>query len=196
MNLGIKKVTGAEIKPFIPQIARLRIAVFSRFPYLYDGDETYEREYLETYVKSFRSIAILVLNGQQIVGVSTGIPLIDETEEFQRPFIEQGINLIDIFYCGESLLLPEYRGNGIYKTFIRGREEHARSLEQFSKICFCVVEREDNHPLKPDSYQPLDPVWKSFGYRKDPTLNTFYSWKDIDKPMENEKTMFFWIKDL
>jgi GNAT superfamily N-acetyltransferase len=196
MNLHIKKVAGTGIKPFIPDIARLRITVFREFPYLYDGNQAYEQEYLETYVKSTRSIAVLVLDGQQITGVSTGIPLSDETEEFQRPFVDQGISPSEIFYCGESLLLPEYRGKGIYKTFIREREEYARSLEQFNKICFCAVVRDDGHPLKPENYQSLDPVWKSFGYRKEPDLTTLYAWKDIDQPAENEKTMVFWIKDL
>jgi len=196
MNLHIKKVTGTGIKPFIPDIARLRITVFRNFPYLYDGNQAYEQEYLETYVKSTRSIAVLVLDGQQITGVSTGVPLSDESEEFQRPFVNQGISPSEIFYCGESLLLPEYRGKGIYKTFFIEREEHARSLQQFNRICFCAVVRDDDHPLKPDNYQPLDPVWKSFGYRKEPDLTTLYSWKDIDQQVENEKTMVFWIKEL
>jgi len=196
MNLHIKKVTGTGIKPFIPDIARLRITVFRDFPYLYDGDQAYEQEYLRSYVKSTRSIAVLVLDGHLITGVSTGIPLSDESEEFRRPFVEQGISPSEIFYCGESLLLPEYRGKGIYRTFFREREEHARSFEQFNKICFCAVVRDDDHPLKPENYQPLDSVWKSFGYQKEPDVTTLYSWKDIDKDQEDEKPMVFWTKNL
>lgn len=196
MNLDIKTVTGPGIKPFLSDIARLRIKMFREFPYLYDGDQNYEKRYLETYVRSNQSVAILVFHGERIVGVSTGIPLTDETEEFQNPFREQNFRLAEFFYCGESLLLPKFRGRGIYKIFFRAREEHALRLGQFNKTCFCAVIRDDDHPLRPGIYQPLDPAWKSYGYRKQPNLTTCYSWKDINQPEENEKTMVFWIKDL
>jgi len=195
-NLKIKTVIGEDISLHLPEIARLRIDVFRDFPYLYDGDPAYEQEYLETYIRSPRSLAVLVLDGPNVVGVSTGIPLYDETEEFQRPFIEQGIDPANVFYCGESLLLPEFRGRGIYKIFFREREEHARRLQQFHTICFCAVKRPYNHPLKPNGYQPLDSVWKSFGYRKEPELTTLYNWKDVHQEQEDEKTMVFWMKNL
>jgi GNAT superfamily N-acetyltransferase len=196
MSLNIKTVTGEGIKPFIPDIASLRITVFREFPYLYDGDQAYEQEYLETYIGSSRSVAVLVLDGERVVGVSTGIPMADETDEFQSPFKEKGFNIEEIFYCGESILLPEYRGRGIYKTFFSEREAHARSFHQYRKICFCSVIRPENHPLKPDSYQSLDNVWEKFGYQRRPDLTTHYSWKDIGKPQDDEKPMVFWIKDL
>jgi len=195
-NLKIKTVIGEDISPHLPEIARLRIDVFRDFPYLYDGDPAYEQEYLETYIRSPRSLVVLVLEEPNVVGVSTGIPLDDETEEFQKPFIEQGIDPANVFYCGESLLLPEFRGRGIYKIFFREREEHARRLQQFHTICFCAVKRPNNHPLKPSGYQPLDSVWKSFGYRKKPKLTTLYSWKDVHREQEDEKTMVFWMKNL
>jgi len=196
LDLVIKTVSGDGIKPFLSDIARLRITVFREFPYLYDGSAEYEQRYLETYVQSANSLAVLVMAGLNVVGVSTGIPLADETEEFQRPFLDRGSDPSGIFYCGESLLLPEYRGKGIYKSFFREREEHARRLKQFNKICFCAVVRPDDHPLKPDSYRPLDSIWESFGYRKTTGFTMAYSWKDIDKKQEDEKRMVFWMKDL
>ena len=41
-------------------LAAQRIRVFREFPYLYDGDVGYEREYLATYVHSPRSLAFFV----------------------------------------------------------------------------------------------------------------------------------------
>lgn len=196
MNLDIKTVKGTEIEPYIPDIARLRITIFRDFPYLYDGSTEYEQEYLNTYLRSPRSLAVLVMDGQNVVGVSTGIPLADETAEFQKPFTDRGFDPADIFYCGESVLAQEYRGRGIYTTFFREREQHARSFQQFKSICFCAVTRPDDHPLRPENYRPLDSVWQSFGYQKEPGLTTLYSWKDVDQKLENEKKMVFWIKDL
>jgi GNAT superfamily N-acetyltransferase len=196
MDLVIKTVNGAGIQPFLPDIARLRIDIFREFPYLYDGSLEYEQEYLETYIRSPRSLAVLVLDGQRIIGVSTGIPLADESWEFQKPFKEQGVDTTEIFYCGESILLPAYRGRGIYKIFFGEREKHAKQFHTFKMICFCAVKRPEAHPLRPNTYTPLDPVWESFGYKKAPELTTTYSWKDIDKKQEDEKLMLFWLKNI
>jgi GNAT superfamily N-acetyltransferase len=196
MNIEIKTLSGKEIEPWLPAIARLRIEVFREYPYLYDGSMEYEQEYLQTYTQSPDSVAVLAFDGRHIVGASTALPLNDETEEFKRPFTEHGFNTAKIFYCGESVLKSEYRGQGIYSTFFSERERHARRFHQCNMICFCAVERPENHPLKPDAFRPLDHVWEKFGYRKYPELTTTYSWKDIDKNHETDKKMVFWMKEL
>ena len=65
--------TGAAIRPFIPDAARLRIAVFREWPYLYDGDAGYEREYLLTYSSHPDSLFVVAKSGHEVVGISTGI---------------------------------------------------------------------------------------------------------------------------
>lgn len=199
-TITIKQVTGAELESAIPDLARLRIQVFREFPYLYDGTWEYEEKYLSTYIESGAAIAILALDGTRIVGASTGVPMTHETEEFKKPFIEAGYDPARIFYCGESVLLPAYRGRGIYKSFIRSREAYARACSEesgpFDYCCFCAVERDRRHPLRPDDYQSLDAVWRYFGYVKRPDLLTHFRWKDIDQPRETAKPMAFWIKSL
>jgi hypothetical protein len=49
MGAAIEPLTGAAIAPAIPDLARLRIAVFAEWPYLYDGDIGYEEEYLREF---------------------------------------------------------------------------------------------------------------------------------------------------
>lgn len=193
----LKQVTGAELAPVIPELARLRIQVFREFPYLYDGTWEYEEKYLRTYIESSAAIAILALDGARIVGASTGVPMAHETEEFKKPFVEAGYDPARIFYCGESVLLPAYRGRGLYKAFIREREAYARTGPGgFDYCCFCAVERDGNHPMRPNDYQPLDAVWRHFGYEKRPDLLTRFRWKDIDQPRETAKPMVFWVKPL
>lgn len=198
--ITIKQVTGAEFEAAIPELARLRIQVFREFPYLYDGTWEYEQKYLCTYSESGAAVAILALDGSRIVGASTGVPMVHETDEFKKPFVETGYDPTRIFYCGESVLLPAYRGKGIYKAFIRGREAYARAcdgeLGPFDYCCFCAVERDENHPLRPDDYQPLNAVWRHYGYVKRSDLLTHYRWKDIDQPEETAKPMAFWLKRL
>lgn len=195
-QLKIKQVTGKDLKKYLSKLGELRIRVFREYPYLYDGSKEYEREYLQKYVESEHSIAVLIFDGSDLVGCSTAIPLSDESDAFQRPFLKASITPDSVFYCGESVLLKDYRGLGVYKHFFTKRENHAQKLEKFDLIVFCAVVRPDDHPLRPKNYQPLDPVWKKFGYSKNPSLKAKFAWKDLNESEETEKEMVFWTKSL
>jgi GNAT superfamily N-acetyltransferase len=191
-----KHLSGAAITPHVADLARLRIAVFREYPYLYDGDEDYERKYLQTYLDSPRSLAVLVHDGAELIGASTGLPMQDETAEFQRPFVERGYDVRSIFYCGESVLRKAYRGRGIYKHLFQARERHAAALAGIELCTFCGVRRTPDHPLCPADHVPLNAVWQRFGYTEHPELETQYVWKDIDAAEPSAKTMRFWTKRL
>ncbi len=163
---------------------------------MYDGNLAYEEKYLATYLQCPDSIVLLALDGSRVVGASTGIPLVAETEEFQRPFLAANIDPASSFYCGESVLLPEYRGQGIYRQFFHGRENHARALGCFKHSYFCAVMRPAEHPRRPTNYQPLDAVWRHFGYTPQANLMTNFSWQDLDEDAESPKPMMFWGKAL
>ncbi|MDD5033672.1 MAG: GNAT family N-acetyltransferase [Methylococcaceae bacterium] len=195
-DITIKHLSGPELEPWLADVARMRITVFRDFPYLYDGTLEYEEKYLQTYLKSQDSIIILALDGDRVIGASTGLPMADETEEFRQPFIEQGYDPAKVFYCAESVLLKEYRGKGIYKHFFTGRESHARKLGRFDWCCFCGVQRPPNHPLRPQGFVSLDAVWTKFGYVRHPELRAFYDWKDVDQEDETSHEMVFWLKPI
>ena len=76
--LRFETLAGAALHPLLPELARLRIAVFRDWPYLYEGSADYEREYLATYVRSATSVCVLVRDGARVVGAATGIALADE----------------------------------------------------------------------------------------------------------------------
>jgi GNAT superfamily N-acetyltransferase len=195
-TLHTQHLSGAAIAPYLLDLARLRITVFREFPYLYDGSAEYEMRYLQTYVNSPDSIAVLVLDGETVVGASTGLPMAHEEAAFQQPFLQQGYDPNTLFYCAESVLLPEYRGRGIYKTFFAGRENHARQLDSITHLTFCGVQRPADHPLRPTDYVALDAVWRKFGYIPQPALRTTYAWKDINEAEASPKPMQFWMKAL
>ncbi len=197
-GLTIRQFTGHDsgLAAHIGDLARLRIAVFREFPYLYDGSYEYEEHYLQTYLKEPESIVVLVYDGDRAVGATTGIPMQAETAEFQAPFIEQGYDPARIFYCAESVLLPAYRGRGIYPRFFAERERHARTLGRFDWSGFCCVQRPLDHPLRPLDYVPLDRIWSKFGYNRHDELKTTYPWKDLNETEESAKPMVFWLKSL
>jgi hypothetical protein len=191
-----KRLSGSQIAPYIDELAQLRITVFREFPYLYDGDEAYERKYLQTYVNSPRSICVLVYNGDMLVGATTGLPMQDETAEFQKAFVDAHYDVAKIFYCGESVLHKAHRGRGIYKHLFAAREDHARAFGGFDITTFCCVQRPTDHPMRPKDYVPLNDIWKRFGYMEHPELETQYTWKDINESDASPKRMRFWMKDL
>lgn len=193
---SITCVSGAAIKECIPTLARLRISVFREFPYLYDGTEEYERRYLETYVRTDSSIAVLATVNGEVVGASTGLAMAAEEPAFTRPFVAAGLDIEEIYYCAESVLLPPYRGMGIYKHFFMERERHARTLNGIKMMAFCAVQRPDNHPLRPADYVPLEDIWARFGYKRQEELHTTFEWKDIDEETPSPKPMVFYTKRL
>jgi GNAT superfamily N-acetyltransferase len=188
--------TGAAIETVFDDLAALRIAVFRDYPYLYEGSVEYERAYLQTYFRAARSFLFAVYDGSNMVGATTCIPLEDETAEVRKPFEDAGFEVSSVFYFGESILLPAYRGMGIGHRFFDEREAHARSFGNYTLSCFCSVDRGDNHPVKPANYRPNDAFWVKRGYRKEPSLRSTMEWPDVGEAVSSPKTMIFWTKSL
>ena len=99
------------------------------------------------------------------------------------------------YYCAESVLLPDYRGQGAGHRFFDLREQQARALGD-SHAAFCAVARPEDHPARPPKYAPLDPFWRKRGYAPVPGLVTEFSWRDLDQPHDTLKPMQFWMRDL
>ncbi|WP_413875012.1 GNAT family N-acetyltransferase [Albidovulum sp.] len=193
--MTVQPLTGAAFEAALDDVARLRIAVFRDWPYLYDGDLYYERRYLATYRDSPEALVVGAFDGARLVGAATGTPMEDHAEEFSTAFAGTGLVLSDIFYCAESVLLKEYRGQGIGHAFFDLREGHARRLGR-RWSAFCRVVRPEDHPARPGDYRPLDPFWRKRGYAPLEGVMAEYSWKDVGEATETAKPMQFWIKAL
>lgn len=194
-GLGVHRFTGEELQARLDDLARLRIEVFRAWPYLYDGDMAYERGYLRRYAKARTGTIIAALDGEAVVGAATALALDEETEQVQAPFRAAGLDMAEIFYFGESVLLPAYRGHGIGLEFFRQRE--AAALAHGRRICcFCAVQRPDDHPMKPAGYRPLDDFWRKRGYEKQHGLVSSFTWRDIGATEPTAKPMVYWLKRL
>lgn len=196
MTIEVRSLTGDDIKSVLPELARLRIIVFRDWPYLYDGTLAYEEQYLAKFASAKGAVCVIARDGDQIVGASTGAPMIEHADEFAEPFKAAGYDISKIFYCGESVLLTSHRGHGIGHAFFDHREAQARKLGGFTRSTFCRVVRTDDHPLKPKNYVPLDGFWRKRGYQPVEGIIATYSWKYIDQDHETEKKMQFWMKAL
>ena len=154
--VSIRRLTGDALHASLDALADLRITVFRDFPYLYDGDRDYERGYLDAYVQSARSVVVGAFDGEKLIGAATAAPMRDHAEDFAAPFEQRGMDIDRIYYFGESVLLPGYRGHGVGHAFFDEREAAARE-HGFPMSCFCAVIRPPDHPARPANYSPLDP---------------------------------------
>jgi GNAT superfamily N-acetyltransferase len=186
---------GAALDAALDDVARLRIAVFRDWPYLYDGDLEYERHYLEVYRQSDDAVLVGAFDGAQLVGAATGAPLADHAEDFRAAAQHLAAPLERTFYCAESVLLPEYRGQGIGHAFFDARETHARALGATHAI-FASVIRPKDHPARPKEYRPLDAFWRKRGYAPLDGATVTYAWRDLGDAQDTEKPLQVWQRAL
>lgn len=192
--MTVRTVTGQDILPYLPDLARLRISVFRDWPYIYDGEVAHEEQYLRTYVHAPGAAIILAeAADQKIVGAATCLPMPAATPNIRQPFIDAGWDVSKIFYFGESVLLKAYRGRGIGVKFFSAREAQAT---EFETVTFCSVQRPATHPLRDPDYTPLDSFWAHRGYTKRAELACRMKWRDVNATEETEKTLVFWTRSL
>jgi GNAT superfamily N-acetyltransferase len=195
MTLEVLALRGEALAAALDDVARLRIAVFRAFPYLYDGDFDYERRYLAPYRDAADAIVVGAFDGARLVGASTGTPMEDHAAEFGAAFAATGVPMAEVFYCAESVLLPEYRGRGIGHAFFDLREAQARALGR-THSAFCAVIRPEDDPARPEDYRPLDAFWQKRGYAKLPGVVAEFGWKDLGDDHETKKPLQFWMRRL
>lgn len=194
MVLRVERFVGDEVRPFLPDLARLRIAVFREWPYLYDGSLEYEQGYLESYLAPKAMIAI-AFDAERVVGASTALPMTSH-KDVHLPALERvGLTAQDIYYFGESVLEGRFRGQGIGHRFFDLREQFARELG-YRWASFCAVERPADHPSRTADYVPHDAFWHKRGYTRHPELCSTFSWRDLGAEAESDKSMLFWLKSL
>ncbi|MEO0964044.1 MAG: GNAT family N-acetyltransferase [Planctomycetota bacterium] len=207
-GIACREVVGGAIRRYVDDLARLRLAVFAEWPYLYDGDEVEELAYLSAIASSNEALVVLAIDEAadgRVVGASTAMPLADEHAEFRAPFEQAGIDVGSVFYLAESVLLPEYRGRGVGRVFFDRREGYGRRLDErrraaggagFLWFAFCGVDRPADDPRRPAGHRELDAWWRSMGYRRRDDLVTRLGWTEIGQAEPTEKPLTFWLKPM
>ncbi len=195
MTLAVRPLTGAALRAALGDLARLRIAVFAAFPYLYAGSEDYEREYLAEFTAAPDAVLVAAFDADRIVGAATASPLCAQDDYIQAPFARLGIDPAPVFYFGESVLLPEYRGQGIGHAFFDQREAAALAYGA-SHASFCAVVRPADHPQRPADYVPLDAFWRRRGYAPVSGLTGEFHWQEHGEAEESAKPMQYWMRAL
>jgi GNAT superfamily N-acetyltransferase len=195
IHLTFETLAGRALHPLLPDLARLRIAVFREWPYLYEGDEAYERDYLRAYADAPGAAVVVCRDGARVVGAATCEPMTEGHAPVRRSFEAAGLDPARFCYFGESVLLREYRGRGAGVRFFVEREAQARRLG-LRFAAFCGVRRDAADPRRPADYVPLDEFWRKRGYAPRPDLTVTFDWKEPGEAAETPHLLGFWIKDL
>jgi len=194
--LTFETLSGAALTARLDALAGLRIRVFREWPYLYDGDAAYEARYLAAYAQSHGALVVAASTAAgEAVGMATCQPGKEASEKLRAAWTNAGLDAGALCYFGESVLLPEYRGQGAGVRFFEEREAHARRLG-LSIAAFCAVVRNENDPRRPRDYTPLDGFWRNRGYTSRPDISTVMSWREVGDTRETPHVLSFWIKQL
>lgn len=194
--IELREVSGPAVGPWLTEVARLRMTVFREFPYLYDGDLGYERDYLATYARSPESLFVLAVDSGTVVGASTAVPLADEVDAFRKPFRDAGIDEREVFYFGESVLLPDYRGRGMGGRFFDAREGRARAQGRFRWTAFCAVMRAADDPRCPPGHRGNETLWQRRGYARRDDMRARLEWREIGAEAPVLHELAFWLRPL
>jgi GNAT superfamily N-acetyltransferase len=195
VHLTFETLAGPALHPLLPALAGLRIAVFREWPYLYEGDEAYERKYLRAYAEAPGAAVVVCRDGERVVGAATCQPMQQSHDAVPAAFRAAGLDPARFCYFGESVLLPQYRGQGAGVRFFADREAHARALG-LPEAAFCGVVRDPADPRRPPGYTPLDAFWRKRGYVPRPELVVSFDWKEIGAEAETPHPLSFWTKAL
>ncbi len=193
MKYEYLRLRGDETRQYINIVAAMRIEFFSSFPYLYQGTLEQEQHHIEKYCRSKNAQLVVALNGSDIAGFCTAIPLGDESSEIKDAFPNSASK---VFYIGEVIIKEEHRGQGILRKLFDIQEEYAKEMG-FTKTAFLTVVREPFHPARPKGYHDLDPIWQHMGYFKNIENTVELSWPSVDQKGESLcNTLVMWVKDL
>jgi GNAT superfamily N-acetyltransferase len=195
VHLRFETLAGAALHPLLPDLARLRIAVFRDWPYLYEGDEAYERTYLRAYADAPGAAVVICRDGERVVGAATCEPMTQGHAPVRAVFEAAGLDPAGFCYFGESVLLAPYRGRGAGVRFFAEREAHARALG-LRFAAFCGVVRDPADPRRPAGHVPLDDFWRNRGYTPRPDLAVTFDWTEVGASAETPHRLTFWMKAL
>ena len=195
-GIRVEPLYGAQIGNYVNEISEICLKGYKAYPYLFQDTLFEQAQYVnKTYVGKSESRACIAFKGNEVIGIAMGIPLSLTEVKYQAPFKEKGYPVENFFYWGELVVLPEEQkqktGELIYKTMGEKILEN-----RFDSLCFCTIERPDDHPKRPDDYQPLDNLWRKLGFEKHDELSFTGQWREDLNGDEIDHPMVYWIRKI
>jgi len=187
LRIKARALTGMAIEKHLDAIARLRIDILHERPDCSSRDLQAEKRYLRKYLTSEDSIVVIILDSSTLIGAATGIPLIHESADVQRPFLLREWDIASIFYLEGSVLLKDYQSRGIGHHFFDLREKHVIHKKKYTRLCF--FSHASSHSL-------FNPFWIKQGFRMYPEIYRMGCKTEGRSNDYAEKRRILWSKEL
>lgn len=196
-TIRMEVVQGEAIHAYVKDITDLSLIIYREYPYLYEGTEEEYLPHIQHYAQP-ESVACLLFDNEKTIGVAIGLPLKAMRDNYKRPLLNSDvyINIDSVFYLGEILLLPEYRGRGLGKQMYLKFEEMVRKKENFKSICLSKISELESHPRMPAQYKSLDTFWAKLGFKRLNNVHFSVVWLNVGDQEESSHKMVYWIKTL
>lgn len=195
-DIRVERLASAALADRLEELAALRLTVLGEFPYLYSGSAAYEERYLSGLGSLPGGLILAAFDRGRMVAAVTGAPLDQELDALRDPFAHAAHDPRSIFYFGEVVVLPSYRGRGVGTALLEAGEAHIRQGNRFASVAFGEIVRSTDHPRRPKTYRTPDSAWRRLGYRPEPEIGGTLSWCDACDRQETAKPLRFWVKSL
>lgn len=194
-KLHVDTFTAQAIAQHTDSIVQLSNEIFKGHPYLYDGNDADYTKHLKSYATSKNAVVSIAFDGTKVIGVATGIPLSEAWGKYQEPFKNKGEDISKIYYLGELLLLPEYRGQGIGQQMVKEVEKYAKEKGFATITAQAIDEKSLKTPAPSDYYSMTNPLQK-LGFKERPEINSVGHWTNVNETKESPHQMVYWTKSL
>ena len=152
----------------------MRVDEFSKYPYLYDGVAGSASE--QMHAAEFTTedgVFIVCQKDNEDVGIISGCPLSampEDAETLSSELLARNIQLSEVFYIGEVIVLPHLRSFGIGKELCA--QIITLAAKKYNYILIATVIRAEDDPDRPEGYyyqgglrdgngfRPLQTVWR------------------------------------
>ena len=196
-NISLKILHNKDITPFITDIAKLCNKVFYEYPYLCDGTVEEYSPYFQECANSQKSVAVLLFDDTELIGLAIGMPfkaMHESSPETAEPFTNHNVSAA--YYLGDMVLDKQYRKKGYGRLLYTNFENTVKSMSTFDTMYLCKINESNDHPLKPDGYSTLEPMWRKFGFIEHREYTFLWDWKERDKAQKSPHKMIYWSKSL
>lgn len=198
MTVHLETFKGADIQPYTRLLSEMRLKEFRQFPYLYIGNMEDDLAYTQTFSSTPQGRLIVAFQGNQVVGVRSGMPL--ETPLFfldrWRSFLQkQGINTKKCFFSGEIVIDPAFQKKGLRSQLMNQYFQEVEAMG-FTSIMAITSLRPLDHPLRPQDYVDIDMPRYGFENTNIVLSNTWPTLQADGTVKEQENHLIVWMKNL
>lgn len=191
VKLDVKFLDEDDAEDFLEDFAYLINDEFQSFPYLMTPQDRLNGEVIARFLKPKTSKLMIGYLKDKPISYAISCGLSDESGFVKDKFEEQNLPLKEYYFVGYLVTNEEYRGKGYFKQLVNAHIKYARS-KKYKYAVFLSVQREEDHPSRPENYVSHEVFWKSIKATKMKDMQVEIPWERIDTGEVEKNTLDVW----